>query len=256
MGNQAWKGLYIGAVCLIVVGFFGIISANYLLSLLMFATAAAMFFVAGNERKKAQRIAFEEDNPHSTNLPVLYDDKILNLLEADKKYDPTNIQLNDLQPNFLLDFNLQNWSVFQVAIDYWQEGNLANTITKRAVIKGAEEINHLSIDTHKVTDDYPVSKVVNIYTIDKNIDKYIKGGKLSTPATINYHGETYFREPINEGLRINASSKTYQSIESADYLNESRTKIIQLQLIGGVDLDAFVGEMVKGRKFGNILPSA
>jgi len=256
MQTQAWKGIYIGAICLIVVGLFGIISANYLLSLVMFGGAAAMFFVGANERKKAERIEYKEDNPHSTALPVLYDDKILNLLEEDKKYDPTNIQLNDLQTNFLLDYNLQNWSVFQVAIDYWQEGNLANTITKRAVLKGPENTAHLTIDNHKVTEDYPLAKVVNIYTIDKNIDEYIEDRKLKTPATLNYHGEVYYREPINEGLRINPINKTYQSIESADYLNEARTKIIQLQLTDGVDLDAFVGEMVMRRKFGNIIPSA
>lgn len=238
-------------------GIFRILSGNYLLTLLMLGGAGFLYYLALQEKKRAERRQYTEDNPHSSVARnVLFDDKLRERLQADRSYDPTNIELGDLQTGFTLDYDLKGWQVQRARLDYWKQGPRADTFTRRAELVSNEgerrrlTVHHGDVLTH------PLTETVNAYAIDSAMDSYLKAGRFSPPAVMTYRGQRFFREPVAEGLRIDPANNSYQTIQAAEYLTEDRTAVIQIDCLDGKTLEARVGTMVDERRIGSILPGS
>lgn len=218
--------------------------------------AIFLFSYAKYLNKKEKRYVYEEDNPLSAGKERLYDEEIINRIEK-AKYDPLNYKLKDIETGSMLDYKTNTWTVDQMRHIYWHDadGSTKGQLEKKIDMshKGEElkmQVN-LELPNHKV----PITKAINAYAIDSNMDSYIRNGRFAPPKEITYQGEIYYRESKKSGYSIDPKDYTYVGFDGFDYYNGDKSKVVKLNFWKTQRLEAEVGEVNKEISFSNILPA-
>lgn len=256
MGKNTWLAMYIGAGIAGAVGLFSIISGSYVMAMVGLGGAGLLYVMGGQEKKKAARQQYVEDNPHSASVPVLYDENILKKIEQDVEYDPLDMKPGDLQEGWIMEHDLESWTVEEVRLDYYKQGANAQGMTKRAKLSSGDRTKFMS--AKKITGDqkYPFMEEVSVYKIDENMDSYWDRKSFNPPSVLRYKGEAFYREPSSSGIQIDPKSKGFQQITAYHYFNDSKTHTIQLQYLDNKTVEAQFGELLDAREIGSILPNS
>lgn len=256
MGKNTWLAMYIGAGIAGTVGLYSIISGSYLMAMLGLGCAGLLYVMGGQEKKKAARIQYVEDNPHTASTPVLYDENILEKLKEDAQYDPLDIRPGDLQEGWMLEHDLENWTVEEVHLDYYKEGANAQTLTKRVKLSNGGKTKYMTARKIHADQRYPFTEKVSVYQIDANMDSYWNKTSFNPPVVMSYQGEEYYREPASSGIQVNPKTKGFQQVTFYEYFNKSKTQVIQLQYLDYKTVEAHVGGLIDNREIGGILPNS
>lgn len=167
----------------------------------------------------------------------------------EKHYDPTNIKVTDLEKDYLLDYDLETWTVTKMAEYDW--GN--NFFTREFVIVAQSKKLYLHIEE----DDELV------ITLSENL-KYRKLGvevvdfielNGKPPKEINYQNVTYFLNKESPGFYRNTDTEDWEELISFDYLNDDEEKCLTIEQWGENDFEASIGFKVNQREISNILPA-
>lgn len=165
-------------------------------------------------------------------------------------YDVTDIQIVDLDKNFIFDYDLSTWIVKAVYEYDWGD----NYFTKEFKVENEKDTLFLNIDN----DDELVislSKKERIVNIDENLPDYIIENK-KPPSKIEFEGKTFLLEDENPGYFNDWEDDKDNWIEliSWDYIDKSEEFTLCIEQWGERKFEASSGKIIKEFEISNIYP--
>ncbi|MCS7018775.1 MAG: DUF4178 domain-containing protein [Cytophagales bacterium] len=166
-------------------------------------------------------------------------------------FDPTHITIENLGVGYLLDYQLKTWQVVnQIQYD-WTDG----TSEREYKLVSGNEMLYLSVRREGVVLDCRIGTIVNLYTIDSQLDKVIQQ-EGQPPSILYYEGFTLYREHKLSGLLFSHSHHNKPiKVTVWDYLDATRTYHLR---IGKDEYQRFFtifSKKVDEIDFSEILPS-
>ena len=170
--------------------------------------------------------------------------------EKDPEYDPSNLKITDLQPGFLLDYDLKSWQIKEAYEYDW--GN--NYFTREFMLESSDEVVYLHMDENDEL-ELNVSKKVKIRAIDEDIPEYIIEHE-QPPKKIHFEGKDYYLDRESPGYFSDDPKDDDSWVEfiSWDYYDKSEENTLTLEQWGDKEFAAAKGKIVKEFEFSNILP--
>jgi hypothetical protein len=169
--------------------------------------------------------------------------------EPEKHYDPTNIKVTDLEKGYLLDYDLETWTVTKMSEYDW--GN--NFFTREFVIvsKGQKLYLHIEDDDELII---TLSESLKYRKLGSEVIDFTElNGK--PPKKINYQDVTYFLDEETPGFYRNTDTEDWEELISFDYLDDEEEKCLTIEQWGDDDFEASIGIVIKPREISNILPA-
>ncbi|WP_435262173.1 DUF4178 domain-containing protein [Tenacibaculum sp. nBUS_03] len=177
-------------------------------------------------------------------------DLFKNNKEKDEKhYDPTNIKVTDLEKGYLLDYDLETWTVTKMSEYDW--GN--NFFTREFTIesKGKKRFLHLEDDDELII---TLSEQIKYRKLGATVVDYIENnGK--PPKEISYKDTIYYLDEESSGYYRDVENENWEELISFDYLNDDENKCLTIEQWDENDFEASVGKTLKSFEISNILPS-
>ncbi|GJM60889.1 MULTISPECIES: DUF4178 domain-containing protein [Persicobacter] len=173
--------------------------------------------------------------------------------DKEPAYDPTNIQITDLQVGFMLDYDLKSWKVTQ-AWDYdWGK----EYFTKEFKLFDGELELYLSVDANDGL-DLSVSRSVKIRSIDEDLPEYIVKHKEG-PTKIIFDGDTYYLDGDSAGYCKDMEENNYDDAWAEfiewEYYTKDESKMIAVSQWDEREFEASIGKPIKAFEISNILPA-
>ncbi len=163
-------------------------------------------------------------------------------------FDPTNVKLEDLQPGWLVDFDLKAWEV--VARHTYDMGDGFKMIEWE--LKSGNDVLYLC----REEDDgvyWTLMKKVPLGAIDPNLKKHIMQYN-DPPSTLSYGGYTFEMVSYGGAKFLKNGKPPEVPFLYWEYESTDGSKVITIEQWGDTEFEASVGEYVEEYKFSNILP--
>ena len=165
-------------------------------------------------------------------------------------YDPMNLKITDLKKGFMLDYDLQTWTVTEEYEYDWGKG----FFTKEFKINNGNETCFVHISDN---DDISVSitKKVKIRTVSEDLPEHIMQNE-APPKRITYENVEYFLASENPGYFNNKANEKARWTEfiSWEYYDKQEELIMSVEQWGEREFETSHGQIVNENEFTNILP--
>ncbi|WP_170178418.1 DUF4178 domain-containing protein [Flammeovirga pectinis] len=239
------KGIVYTRKGLIAVNIVGFVYNWEILPFLVVGSLGYLFLIS----KKASRLPEKIFNKLDIQIPYTKKDN-KNILERDFNYDPSKINVEDLQIGFLLDYNLQTYKVVE-HFQYVTEDT--NCEEKLVLITGIDE--RYIFKKYNVNNPFIRStQKINIFSIDENLDTEILL-KQRPKSVITYKGTNYYRDEESKGSIHSFKSNTIENrFKKWDYFDDSRLLYICIEQIDTNKFVAYQGKIEAEIAFSEILP--
>jgi len=170
--------------------------------------------------------------------------------KQERKYDPNNLKITDLQKGFMLDYELKTWEVKEVYEYDW--GN--NEFSFEYKLDSGDEQVYLSVDEDDGL-ELTITTKVKIRAIDEDLPEYIANHE-KPPKKLIFNNINYFRDSQSAGYFRNMDTPPEQSAEfiAWDYYDKKEQLTISIEQWGEHDFEASQGKVVEEFEFSNILP--
>lgn len=169
--------------------------------------------------------------------------------KKEEQYDPTNITVEDLQPGFILEYDLKSWIVREAYEYDWGD----NYFTKEYKIDCGDDEAYFHVDANEdlfIT----LTRKVRVRSINEDIPEKIKE-KDRPPKKLEYKGKTYYLEGTNPGyFNDNPGSDNWTELISWDYYDDEGEYTIAIEQWGEDEFEAAYGVVVKPFEISNIIP--
>jgi len=176
-------------------------------------------------------------------------DFLKNKKEAEKHYDPTNIKVTDIENGYLLEYDLDTWTVTKMSEYDW--GNSFFTREFNIETRDKKRFLHIADDDHLII---TLSKNLKFRKLENAVHNAIEAtGK--PPKKFNHDGITYFLDAETPGFYRNVENEDWEELISFDYLNEDENKCLCIEQWGETSFEASIGKRIKPFDISNILPS-
>lgn len=169
--------------------------------------------------------------------------------ESEKHYDPVNIKVTDLEKGYLLDYDLETWTVTKMAEYDW--GN--NFFTREFTIdsKGKKRFLHIEDDDELII---TLSENLKFRKLGPKVLDYIElNGK--PPKEIIFQNVTYYLDEESPGFYRDTDTENWEELISFDYLDEDEEECLTIEQWGDNDFEASFGKIIKAAAISNILPA-
>ncbi|BDC99079.1 DUF4178 domain-containing protein [Persicobacter psychrovividus] len=168
-------------------------------------------------------------------------------------YDPSNIQVTDLQVGFMFDYDLKTWEVVQG----WEYDWGSEYFTKEFKIFDGTDSLYLHVDANDGL-DLSISRSVKIRTLDEDLPDYIVQHKTG-PNKIVFEGDTYFLDTDSAGYSKDMAVEdkyddAWAEFIEWEYYTKDEQKLIAVSQWDEREFEASVGRPVKPFEISNILP--
>ncbi|GAA4112768.1 hypothetical protein GCM10022393_11360 [Aquimarina addita] len=168
--------------------------------------------------------------------------------EEERHYDATNIRVVDLQPNFILDYDLDSWIVKKMYEYDWGD----NFFTREFLINNGKSNLYLHIEEDDEL-EIAITKKIGLRVLGEHISDVIEEtGK--PPKKITYDDEIYYRDSEDMGYVRNVEDDNWSELISWTYLTKNEEKLINIEQTGETNFEASIGEYIQEFKISNILP--
>ena len=167
-------------------------------------------------------------------------------------FDPTSINIKDLDVGFLLDYNLSHFTVKETLTYDWGD----QCFSKEHRIEDEKQTLFLSVSTEDGLELAMWEKISLADLQEDIVSHYQKNKEL--PSRINYKGETFaLKERCPGYMQSKTASKinqNWQEIMSNDY-ESSSNRLLCIEQWGDLEFEASLGKPIKEFEISNILPS-
>ena len=176
-------------------------------------------------------------------------DFLKNKKEPEKHYDPLNIQVTDLEKGYLLEYDLETWTVTKMSEYDWG----SNYFTREFNIETRGKLRFLHIEN----DDQLVitlSEKLKFRKLENAVHNAIEStGK--PPKKISHKNVDYFLDEESPGFYRNVENEDWEELISYSYLDEDEKKCLSIEQWGETSFEASIGTKIKPFDISNILPS-
>lgn len=170
--------------------------------------------------------------------------------KREPSYDVTNLGLQDLDFDFIFDYDMKSWVIKEVYEYDWSNNNFSHEYK----IDSGDEVAFLSIED---SSDLVITltKAIKIRKIDEDIAKMVTDSKKA-PQQLHFEGETFYMSSESAGYFRDCGKKTedWEELFSWEYFNENEDKIISITQWDEHTFDAFAGIVLAPHQISNIIP--
>ncbi len=168
--------------------------------------------------------------------------------EEEPHYDVTNIKVEDIEENYIFDYDLESWIVKKMYEYDW--GN--NFYSREFLISNGRESKYLSIEED---DELTISMMtkIPIRKLDATIPEEIQENE-KPPRKIFYEGVTYFRDTEDMGYVRHVNTEDWSEVIVWTYHDESEKLVLSIEQSGADEFEATIGNYIKSFEISNILP--
>jgi len=170
--------------------------------------------------------------------------------KKEPSYDVTNLGLNDLDFDFIFDYDMKSWVVKEVYEYDWSNNNFSHEYK----VDSGDEVAFLSLeDSSELV--ITLTKAIKIRKIDEDIAQTVADTKKA-PKQLHFEGETYYMSSESAGYFRDCGKKTedWEELFSWEYYNENEDKIISITQWDEHTFDAFAGIVLEPHQISNIIP--
>ena len=170
--------------------------------------------------------------------------------KEEKHYDPLNIKVTDLEKGYLLDYDLETWSVIKMAEYDW--GN--NYFTREFTIesRGKKRFLHVEEEDGELT--LTLSEGLKYRKLGSTVIDYIEtNGK--PPKKITFADMVYYLEEESPGYYRNVDTDNWEELISFYYANEEEDQCLTIEQWDENEFEVSKGKTIQSFEISNILPS-
>lgn len=170
--------------------------------------------------------------------------------KKEPSYDVTNLGIQDLDFDFIFDYDLKSWVVREVYEYDWGNNNFSHEYK----VDSGDEVAYLSVeDGSDLT--LTLTKSIKIRKIDEDIAQIIAETKKA-PSQVHFEGEVFFLSSDSAGYFRDCGKKTedWEELFSWEYFNENEDKIISITQWDEHTFDSFAGLVLQSHQISNIIP--
>ena len=170
--------------------------------------------------------------------------------EEEPHYDPTDIKITDLEQGYLLDYDLETWTVKKMSEYDWGD----NHFSREFLIESGGKTRYLTIDEEDTLEICLYEKI-----------KYRKLGSFvkshfeehnKFPEEITYDSVTYYFDEESPGYYRDVDTETWEELISFDFSNDDEDKFLNIEQWDENDFEASIGIKLKSFEISNILPAS
>lgn len=253
--KQIGLGLQGLGVFLALLGLGSMVGGSYILMLVEFLLGGFFFFMGIRRKEMSNRMSTKMERSQDSTVKYVTDKEVLNRIK-EPEADPLSLNVSNLQKDYLVDYDLKTWKVKDMRLLYWTEGTKENEheVERYVELEEGKEEKVIHVDRDRPAHQVPLSAPVNVFTIDKSFEKHLTGNSFNAPTSLEYKDQTFFRETQKKGFNIDPEDKSYDIIESYNYLNEKRDEQLRIDFWGGDKVECYYGKFEKIIMFDNVLP--
>ncbi|WP_299109276.1 DUF4178 domain-containing protein [uncultured Tenacibaculum sp.] len=172
-----------------------------------------------------------------------------NKKEEEKHYDPIDIKVTDLENGYLLDYDLETWTVTKMSEYDWGDSHFSREFLIES--KGKKCFLHIEEDDELIIS---LSEELKYRKLGPTVTDYIDtNGK--PPKQIVHQDITYYLDEEAPGYYRNVENENWEELISFYYLDEDEEKCLTIEQWGEEDFEASIGKILKSYEISNILPS-
>ena len=163
-------------------------------------------------------------------------------------YDPTDIKVTDLEKGYLLDYDMETWTVKKMAEYDWGD----NYFSREFTIESKGKIRYLSIEEDEQL-EIALFKKIKYRKLGEDVIKYQKThGKFPNRITL---GEvTYLFDEESAGYYRDVENEDWEELVSFDFENDAEDKFLTIEQWDEDDFEVSIGKKIKPFEISNILP--
>ena len=169
--------------------------------------------------------------------------------EPEKHYDPLNIKVTDLEKGYLLDYDLETWTVKKMAEYDWGDNYFSREFT--IVSQDKTRFLHIEEDDELIV---TLSESVKIRKLGAEVNNHMKNNGRP-PEEIIYEGITYYLDEECPGFYRNVDKENWEELISFDYWDEDEVHCLCIEQWDENDFEASKGIRIKPTDVSNILPA-
>ncbi len=163
-------------------------------------------------------------------------------------YDPIDIKITDLEQGYLLDYDLQTWTVKSMAEYDWGRQYFSREFkivslnkTRYLHIEEEEELSVLLYEKIKLKD------------LGNTVTSYIKSHH-TPPEVFVYKNIEFSLQKEHSGYYREIPSNETEEVMSFSYEDQSGDKLLCIEQWDDEDFEAYIGKSLKPFEIDNILP--
>lgn len=175
--------------------------------------------------------------------------KLFGREEEEPAYDPTNLQLQDLDVGFMVDYDLSTWEVMARYEYDWGDNYFTDELKIQA--SGKALYLHLEEDDEL---EVSISHKIKLSQVSQNIPDHFQDTD-DAPRSLTYEGTTYTLEEEAQGLFRNVRREHWDEFISWEYTHPDGEQFLTLERWGEEEFELSHGHYVEPYQFSNILPA-
>lgn len=177
-------------------------------------------------------------------------DKFFKKKEQEPHYDSTDIRVQDLDLNFVFDYDLNTWEVKDMYEYDWGD----EFFTVEYKIYDGKETLFLSLEEDDGL-ELSISKKIKLRALGEEVFDAFMNGK--PPKTIFYEEKKYYLEEESPGYfhDVKNSDDAWQEFVAWDYEDESGDFLITVEQWEEKEFEASAGKYIEEFEISNILPA-
>lgn len=246
----------VGMGVAILLALSGMVAGSYGMMLVCFLAAGALYFMGMKQREQGNKMSAVMESRNDAQQKFVTDPAILKKLEEPRR-DPTNLAVNNLSKGSILDYDLKTWQVQDTDLLFWTDGpeEAEHQVEKSLTMKADNKLVNMRVMRDVPTDAVALTTKINVFEVDEGMNSYMAKGKFTPPTTLQYDDEKYYRGSLKRGFKIDPKDNSYTVLESWEYTNKGKSKVLIIEHEGDDDLAAYSGDYINKYAFENLLPA-
>lgn len=163
-------------------------------------------------------------------------------------YDSTRMELKDLAPGFIFEYDLSTWEVIEEYEYDWGNG----FYTREFKVSDGTEIRFLDMEKNDLTQLAFFDKV-ELHAIDPGLTGQIIDND-EPPRELRYNGVIYHLKESNNAYWRDVTNSDWEPFVNWDYSDVSGEQLLTIERWGEEEFEASVGKKIKNHEISNILP--
>ncbi len=168
--------------------------------------------------------------------------------EEETHFDPTNIKVTDLEKGYLLDYDMETWTVKKMAEYDWGD----HFFSREFLIESRGKTRYLSIEEDESL-EIIISEKIKFRKLGQDVISYFENHD-KFPNLIIYKGTSYHFDEQSPGYYRDVESEDWSELISFDYENDAETHFLTIEQWGENEFEVSIGKKVKPFEISNILP--
>lgn len=183
------------------------------------------------------------------NTPPVYN--VVKPRKIQETYDPASPKLENLLKGGMFDYQARTWKVVEDAQYDWDN---AETHRDFMVVSDLDK-RHVYVLKEKHDNTVMFFEKINVFRLGEDLEDRIMTTHRP-PNVISFQGSKFYREAEYKGHSFDIPyDGVSRKIKKWLFFDDSRTKAVSIQHVGGKEIKAFAGDIVMREMFTDILPA-